>query len=95
MNKIEFDNVIEMAIETYGHTPQKIVAMEELSELIKEISKDLRGQDNIENILEEMADVFIMLEQLRVMYGLTDYDIQEAIDKKLERLEKRLANEDH
>lgn len=31
MNKIEFDNVIEMAIETYGHTPQKIVAMEELS----------------------------------------------------------------
>lgn len=34
-----------------------------------------------------MADVFIMLEQLRVMYGLTDYDIQEAIDKKLERLE--------
>ena len=95
MNKNEFHNVIEMAIESYGHTPQKIVAMEELSELIKEISKDLRGQGKIENILEEMADVIVMLEQLKVMYGLTIYDIQEAVDKKLERLEKRLANEDN
>ena len=34
-----------------------IIVMEELSELIKEISKELRGKGDKYNILEELADV--------------------------------------
>jgi hypothetical protein len=45
------------------------MAMEEMSELIKELSKNLRGNDNISAISEEMADVEIMLEQLKVIFS--------------------------
>lgn len=41
----------------YGENKQVIVAMEECAELIKELSKHLRGKENLINISEEIADV--------------------------------------
>ena len=57
------------AVETYGKTSQLVMAMEEMSELTKELSKNMRGHNNIPDISEEMADVEIMLEQLKVIFG--------------------------
>lgn len=82
---------LERAIETYGKDMQLTVAVEELSELIKEICKNKRGADNRENIVEEMADCYIMLMQLEIIFGVTDDEIIGVTDAKLERLEKRLA----
>ena len=44
------------------------MAMEEMSELTKELSKNLRGADNAKALAEEIADVEIMLEQLKVIF---------------------------
>ena len=52
----------------YGKTSQCTVCMEEMAELTKELSKNLRGQDNAAHIAEEIADVEIMLEQLKVIF---------------------------
>lgn len=79
---------LERAIETYGADMQLIVAMEEFSELTKELCKYLRGQGDIEHIKEEMADCQIMLAQLRIIFDIKD--LQPQILEKLERLEKRL-----
>lgn len=57
------------AVESYGKTSQLVMAMEEMSELTKELSKNMRGQSNVSAISEEMADVEIMLEQLKVIFG--------------------------
>ena len=57
------------AVEAYGKTSQLIMAMEEMSELTKELSKNMRGQSNVSAISEEMADVEILLEQLKVIFG--------------------------
>lgn len=84
---------LERAIETYGKDMQLTVAIEEFSELTKEICKHRRGADNIDNIVEEMADCYIMLEQLEIIFGLNNLDIdviQYAMEKKLDRLEQRL-----
>nr|DAZ20920.1 MAG TPA: nucleoside triphosphate pyrophosphohydrolase [Caudoviricetes sp.] len=80
------DEVVFKAIKTFGEDMQKIVAMEELAELQQALSKDLRGKDH--NVEEEIADVYIMLMQLELMYDKTK--IEEWIDKKIDRLDKRL-----
>lgn len=44
---------------------QLVVCMEELSELTQAISKEIRGKDDRNNLVEEMADVLICLEILK------------------------------
>lgn len=72
---------------------QKVIAIEELSELQKEITKDLRGKCNKEHILEEMADVYIMVGQLMIMYGIDSISFNITVDEKIERTMKRLGIE--
>ena len=84
--------IFEAAVATFGETNQKVVAIEELSELQKEICKDLRGDGNAAHVAEEIADVSIMLDQLLLMYGNTG-DAYEIRRRKLERLEKRIEEE--
>lgn len=69
---------------------QVIVAIEELSELAKELCKALRGNDNKENIIEEMADVYIMLDQMQLFFGIDEKAINQVKAEKLERTKERL-----
>ena len=87
-------NILERAIETYGEDMQLNVAIEEFSELIKEICKHKRGEDNRDNILEEMADCYIMLEQLEIIFDIDFSQINDKIVEKKNRLEKRLAEQE-
>jgi NTP pyrophosphatase (non-canonical NTP hydrolase) len=78
------------AIATYGKDMQLTVAVEELSELQKEICKHKRGEDNLQNIIEEIADCYIMLEQLSIIFGIDDKDMFHMIRNKADRLHDRL-----
>lgn len=78
------------AIYFYGTKTQIIVAIEEMSELIKELTKNLRGEK--ENIVEEIADVEIMLEQLIFMKNLRKA-IDEVKDFKVNRLIKKIKKD--
>ena len=82
--------ILEKAIETYGKDMQLTVAVEEFSELIKEICKNKRGNDNRDAIIEEMADCYIMLSQLEIIFGIDFCVIEDVANEKLERLKKRL-----
>ena len=44
--------ICQLAVNVYGKTSQCTVCMEEMAELTKELSKNLRGQDNAAHILE-------------------------------------------
>lgn len=83
--------ILNRAIETYGADHQLTVAVEELAELIKEICKHKRYGDNTKAIIEEMADCYIMLEQMKMIFWLDNADISNAMDRKIRRLECRLA----
>lgn len=82
--------ILKDAIYEYGKDAQKLMLFEEMAELQKEVCKELRGNKNMLQIIEEMADVYIMLEQMKLIYGIDSIDLQKWIDEKLERLEKRL-----
>lgn len=79
--------ILEGAIEKWGITAQVVVAIEELSELQKELCKFLHyGSCDALTMHDEMADVSIMLNQLSLIFGdPTDREIA-----KLERLEGRV-----
>lgn len=86
MNKEERIKLYRNAIYSYGESTQMIVAMEECSELIQAISKKIRGRET--NVEEEIADVEIMLEQLKLM--INEKLVEEIKESKLKRLEKML-----
>lgn len=71
---------------------QIIVAIEELSELQKELCKMLRkgNTDNIENIKEEIADVSIMLDQLVYYFKIDKEELLKIQTEKLNRTKERL-----
>lgn len=83
------ESVYVKLIEKYKDK-QLIVAIEELSELQKELCKTLRGNINKENIIEELADVYIMLDQVKIYFSITSNEVKEMIDKKIERTKERL-----
>lgn len=75
-------------ISKYGKM-QLVVGIEELSELQKELTKDLRGNGNRENIIEEMADVQLILDELKEYYHITQDDIYKVKRRKILRTQKR------
>lgn len=84
-------NVLNSAIRTFGKESQKVVTIEELAELQKELTKDLRGKPNLQKIAEEMADVEIMLEQLELIYGVGLIQQKQVFkENKLKRLVERI-----
>lgn len=86
---ILYEEKLKRSIELNGETKKKVIAMEECSELIQAVSKDIRGEYDHENMLEEMADVYICLEMLKIMNKITDRDIQGYVEYKIARLVNR------
>jgi len=89
----EEERLYRKAIDKWGKELQVDVAIEEMSELIKELSKFKRGVGTDSDILEEMVDVYIMLGQLTIMfdhYRINEPNFLEWYERKLLRLENRI-----
>lgn len=67
---IDESAVLRRALDTYGSWAQVMMVFEEMSELQKELCKYLRGRGSFEHIAEEIADVEIMLEQMKLLFLL-------------------------
>ena len=92
MNKITYEQRVRTytnALIHFGEATQLVVSLEELSECQKEICKVMRGQSNLNALAEEIADATIMLEQVRMIFGLNDL-VCEKMDEKIMRLDNRL-----
>lgn len=77
--------ILQQAINAFGEYAQIDMAIEEMSELIQALSKHKRGKEH--NVEEEIADVEIMIEQLRLMKDKFDNDkIDHIRAMKLNRL---------
>lgn len=79
------------AVEKYGQTLQLVVAIEEMAELTKELCKSIRTsiENRIAGVTEETADVEIVLEQLKIIYG-NRAEVDDMRDQKLQRLQRRI-----
>ena len=83
------DEIFKQAVDRWGSDLQIVVAIEELSELQKELCKALRGNGKVENISEEIADVKLMLEQLEYIFK-NNADVEHWIGLKIDRLQSIL-----
>lgn len=85
------------SIEKYGEEDRTTVAMEEFAELIKAVSKYKRYILNArayhdddrypaskirENVTEEMADALICIETLREIFGISEEELEEMVERK-------------
>ena len=84
---MENREVLSAAIRTYGEQAQECVAIEECAELIQAICHKQRGRPH--NIPEEIADVEIMLEQLK-MINCCDAEVEKIKAEKIHRLWMRV-----
>ena len=87
------ETIIRKSIKYYGSETQKIVCMEECSELIQAISKEVRGKSDMDHLTEEMGDVLICIELLKQMFGINESELQAWIDLKQERTVERMKGE--
>ena len=96
MNK-EQQNVLNDAINYYEKMPQTIKAIEEMAELTKALAKAHTSVSNgtyheftkaKEDILEEKADVYIMLAQLDMIFGDSAHYIDEKISEFVDQFEE-------
>ena len=93
---IKKPEVLKAAISTYGKDAQVDMAIEEMSELIKALLKYRRSKNTTgiehgklrSNIIEEAADVLIMVVQILMMYD-KDGECQAEVDYKVNRLYER------
>ena len=92
MNKFTYEErqrVYEAALNKWGEKLQATVAIEEMAEVQKEITKMLRGKLDREHMAEEIADATIMLEQLRQMLNIND-SVESWMDYKVAALKRKV-----
>lgn len=75
---------IQKAIEHFGKESQIAKAIEEMAELTAELARFQNNRGMNVNLIEEIADVYIMMAQLREIFGHDLVDCHIAI--KLRRL---------
>lgn len=92
------EDILREAVLHYGGPMQEIKAIEELGELIQAIAKRWtcggaeESDEAMSNLAEEMADVEIMLEQLKIVYG-NQNKVAIWREIKLGRLSARMREE--
>lgn len=69
----------------FGSQTECVVAAEELGELQKEMFKCLRGKPKREALVEETADVLIMLNKVCLMFGIKLSEIETVVNAKIDR----------
>ena len=82
----------EEIIDHFGVNRQSRQAMEECGELIQAINKMLRYPDDEVKrleLIEEMADVLIMIVQLKIIFDIEQSEIKRMMNYKKSRLVQR------
>ena len=74
----------------WGVRAQLIKAIEEMSELTKELAKSLNSNMDRQHIAEEVADVKIMIEQIELFFEIEAL-VKQYKRKKLDRLERLVS----
>ena len=87
------DSRIECIAVHYGYENQREQFVEECAEAILAVQKCKRygTKENFKNLMNEVADVIIMAQQLRIL--MSTREIDEIINVKLERQMRRIKEE--
>lgn len=82
------EELYQQAIDQFGVMEQVFQAEEELTELLTEMDRYASGNADDEDIIDELADVHIMVEQMALIHGYAEFE--ERVSFKKHRLKERL-----
>ena len=94
MTQAEKD-LYERNIQYHGIEQETTVAMEECAERRQAISKCKRCgwiDKYRENLIEEIADVLIIINELQLIYDISNDDIENIKKYKIDRMDYRIKN---
>lgn len=83
------DSVMKQVLETL-QDKSMVIAMEELAELQQAISKGIRGKLNKDNLTEEIADVYIVLDWIKSYFSVDGEELAKWYKYKENRIVDRL-----
>jgi NTP pyrophosphatase (non-canonical NTP hydrolase) len=85
--------ILKKAIEHYGEEYQMLKFVEELGEAVTAVARFALtlNEKTEKELIDEVADVLIMSEQIRIILGAAEID--NRIAYKLDRLNKRIEND--
>ena len=96
------EDKVRIIAERYGYEPQSRQCIEERAELTQAINKLWRKQnfggnsreiaEAHENVLEEIADVLIMIWQMKELLGIGEGELSKIINQKLDRQLERICS---
>lgn len=84
MEKNDRLNLYKEAIEKWGEEAQVNMLNEECGELIAAVAQFKRGRTSHHDVMTELADVFIMVEQIASMMNYDDFE--KELERKLIKL---------
>lgn len=98
--KVEFTEseitTMQIALEQWGLAAQAGQTVEECAELIVALQKQFNrtpSPETVENIVDEMADVEMMLAQMRLAFDVSDDEFRKRIKDKFAKLERYLSED--
>lgn len=89
------DERLKQIADHYGLDEQLNILQEECAELIQAVSKYKRRKliDNYQHIVEEIADIEIMIAQVKYLLKMYDYHVDYVKEEKIKRQLERIQNE--
>ena len=86
MDKNERFKLYKEAVDKWGEESQINMLNEECGELIAAVAQFRRGRTSHHDVMTELADVFIMVEQITSMMGYDNFE--KELDRKLLKLKE-------
>lgn len=86
--------VVDKCIDNYEFEPFKgcrnlIIVMEEFAECSQQVAKWLRGKGDKISLLEETADALIGIKYIQKICGISDEELNKAVNAKITREQGR------
>lgn len=88
---MRYRDIYAKTIDKWGEKAQFDQAIEECAELIATLQHFSRGKVGRDAVVNELADVFLMVGQLTYMFG--EEELTAAVEKKIAKLQILLNNE--
>ena len=87
---MDMTQIYQKTIDKWGEEAQYDQMIEECAELIAALKHFKRGKIDHQDVIDELADVTLMIGQLTWMVGSTK--VHTAVEEKLQKLEKLLLS---
>jgi len=89
--------VMQTALDRWGLDAQCDQTVEECSELIVALHKHVKRRPKPgtrDGVLDEIADVEMMLAQMRLAFGIGDAELRGRIEQKFQKLARHMEDQD-